>query len=83
MSAYHLFLPLKSFLLSLAVRSVSRTGSVANGHMVCLAGRIKHSPPLFPKPKARMGLKSKGYPRWNAGPPRAHPAASVSKVENS
>ena len=67
MSAYHYFATkVLIFLLSLAVRSVSRTGSVATGPMVCLAGRIKHRTHPLAKTKAKRELKSRGYPqrRW-------------------
>lgn len=82
MSAYHYFATIVLiFLLSLAGRSVSRTGSVAAGHMVSLAGRTKHSRCLLPKTKAKVGLKPQGYPRWNAGPPLAQPGDA--QAENS
>lgn len=45
------------FLLSLAVRAVSRTGSVATGHMVCVAGRMKPRPLAFPKTRPRWGCR--------------------------
>lgn len=61
-SAYRYFATKVSFfLLSLAVRSVSRTGSAATSPMVCLTQRIKHRPYLLPKTKAKRGLKSRGY----------------------
>lgn len=40
---------------------VSRTGSVATGPMVCLAGRIMSRPCLLPETK--WGLKSRGHPQ--------------------
>lgn len=44
------------FLLTLAASSVSRTGSVAAGHMVCLAERTEHRPCLLPKTKAKANF---------------------------
>lgn len=44
-SAYHYFaMKALTFLLSLAARAVSGTGSVATAHRVCLVGRMKPSP---------------------------------------
>lgn len=83
MSAYHYFASkVLIFLLSLAVRSVSRTGSVATGPMVCLAGRIKHRTHLLAKTKAKREL-SLGVVHRGAGPSSAQPGPSRSQVANS